>query len=392
MSAIVIASAVRTAIGSFGGGLATMSAPELGALVARESIKRAGLSPDNIDEVLLGNVLQAGLGQNPARQAMLRAGINQTTPATTVNVVCGSGLKSVILAAQIIAAGDAHSVLAGGMENMSAAPYLLDKARWGYRMGEGRIIDSMVHDGLFCSLNQYHMGITAENVATRYNISRLEQDQIALRSQQRAIAAIGSGAFRNEILPVTLHGKKGDVIFATDEHPRVDVSADSLAKLRPAFSAQGSVTAGNASGINDGAAALVVMSEARAQSLGVRPLARILGYATCGVDPAFMGMGPVPAVRQALKTARLSISDIELIEANEAFAAQFAAVGHELGLDEEKTNVNGGAIALGHPIGASGARILVTLLYALAARNKTLGLATLCVGGGLGVAMVVERI
>jgi len=392
MSAIVIASAVRTAIGSFGGGLATMPAPELGALVARESIKRAGLSPDSIDEVLLGNVLQAGLGQNPARQAMLRAGINQTTPATTVNVVCGSGLKSVILAAQIIAAGDAHSILAGGMENMSAAPYLLEKARWGYRMGEGRIIDSMVHDGLFCSLNQYHMGITAENVATRYNISRLEQDQVALRSQQRAIAAIGSGAFRNEILPVTLHGKKGDVIFDTDEHPRTDVSADSLAKLRPAFTAQGSVTAGNASGINDGAAALVVMSEARAQSLGVRPLARILGYATCGVDPAFMGMGPVPAVRQALKAARLSISDIELIEANEAFAAQFAAVGHELGLDEEKTNVNGGAIALGHPIGASGARILVTLLYALAARNKTLGLATLCVGGGLGVAMVVERI
>jgi len=391
MNAIVIASAVRTAIGSFGGGLAAMAAPELGALVARESISRAGLSPDSIDEVLLGNVLQAGLGQNPARQAMLHAGISQATPATTVNVVCGSGLKSVILAAQIIAAGDAHIVLAGGMENMSAAPYLLDKARWGYRMGEGKIIDSMVHDGLFCSLNQYHMGITAENVATRYNISRLEQDQIALRSQQRALAAIGSGAFRAEILPVTLHGKKGDVIFDTDEHPRGDVTAEGLAKLRPAFTPQGSVTAGNASGINDGAAALVVMSDAKARSLGIRPLARIRGYATCGVDPAYMGIGPVPAVRQALKAAGLNISDLELIEANEAFAAQFAAVGHELGLDEEKTNVNGGAIALGHPIGASGARILVTLLYALAARNKTLGLATLCVGGGLGVAVVVER-
>ncbi len=392
MSAIVIASAVRTAIGSFGGGLAAMGAPELGALVARESIKRAGISPDNIDEVLLGNVLQAGLGQNPARQAMLHAGINQTTPAATLNVVCGSGLKSVILAAQIIAAGDAQIVLAGGMENMSAAPYLLDKARWGYRMGEGKIIDSMVHDGLFCSLNQYHMGITAENVATRYHISRLEQDQIALRSQQRAMAAIGSGAFRDEILPVILHGKKGDIIFDTDEHPRGDVTAEGLAKLRPAFTPQGSVTAGNASGINDGAAALVVMSEAKALSLGIRPLARIRGYATCGVDPAYMGIGPVPAVRRALQAAKLSISDIELIEANEAFAAQFAAVGHELGLDEEKTNVNGGAIALGHPIGASGARILVTLLYALAARNKTLGLATLCVGGGLGVAMVVERV
>ncbi|WP_413728583.1 acetyl-CoA C-acetyltransferase [Sodalis sp. RH19] len=392
MTGIVIASAVRTAIGSFGGSLASLAAPRLGALVALESLRRAGIPPDIIDEVFLGNVLQAGLGQNPARQAMLHAGINEKTPATTVNVVCGSGLKSVILASQAIAAGDAQIVLAGGMENMSAAPYLLDKARWGYRMGEGAIIDSMVHDGLFCSVNQYHMGITAENVAVRYNISRLEQDQIALRSQQRAVAAIGNGAFRNEILPVILPGKKGDIIFDTDEHPRGDVSAEGLARLRPAFAPEGSVTAGNASGINDGAAALVVMNEARARALDIRPLARIRGYATCGVDPAFMGIGPVPAVRAALKRAGLGIGDIDLFEANEAFAAQFAAVGHELGLDEDKTNVNGGAIALGHPIGASGARILVTLLYALAARDKTFGVATLCVGGGLGVAIVVERL
>ncbi|WP_413733030.1 acetyl-CoA C-acetyltransferase [Sodalis sp. RH20] len=392
MTGSVIASAVRTAIGSFGGSLASLAAPRLGALVALESLRRAGIPPDIIDEVFLGNVLQAGLGQNPARQAMLHAGINEKTPATTVNVVCGSGLKSVILASQAIAAGDAQIVLAGGMENMSAAPYLLDKARWGYRMGEGAIIDSMVHDGLFCSVNQYHMGITAENVAVRYNISRLEQDQIALRSQQRAVAAIGNGAFRNEILPVILPGKKGDIIFDTDEHPRGDVSAEGLARLRPAFAPEGSVTAGNASGINDGAAALVVMNEARARALDIRPLARIRGYATCGVDPAFMGIGPVPAVRAALKRAGLGIGDIDLFEANEAFAAQFAAVGHELGLDEDKTNVNGGAIALGHPIGASGARILVTLLYALAARDKTFGVATLCVGGGLGVAIVVERL
>ncbi|WP_413738355.1 acetyl-CoA C-acetyltransferase [Sodalis sp. RH21] len=392
MTGIVIASAVRTPIGSFGGGLASLAAPRLGALVARESIRRAGIPSDIIGEVFLGNVLQAGLGQNPARQAMLHAGIDEKTPAATVNVVCGSGLKSVILASQVIAAGDAQIVLAGGMENMSAAPYLLDKARWGYRMGEGTLTDSMVHDGLFCSVNQYHMGITAENVAARHNISRQEQDNIALRSQRRAVAAIDDGAFRKEILPVILHGKKGDIIFDTDEYPRRDASAEGLASLRPAFTPEGSVTAGNASGINDGAAALVVMSEARACSLGIRPLARIRGYATCGVDPAFMGIGPVPAVRAALKKAGLGIGDIDLIEANEAFAAQFAAVGHELGLDEDKTNVNGGAIALGHPIGASGARILVTLLYALAARDKTFGLATLCVGGGLGVAVVVERL
>jgi acetyl-CoA C-acetyltransferase len=392
MTAIVIVSAVRTAVGSFGGSLTAMAAPQLGSLVAREAIRRAGFQPEVIDEVFLGNVLQAGLGQNPARQAMLQAGCAQKTPATTINAVCGSGLKSVILAAQIIAAGDAQVVLAGGMENMSAAPYLLDKARWGYRMGNETITDSMVHDGLFCNINQYHMGITAENVAARYKISRMEQDHIALRSQQRAIAAINNGAFRNEILPVTLSSKKGNLVFDTDEHPRMDASMENLAKLRPAFKPDGSVTAGNASGINDGAAALLVMSEARARSLDLRPLARIRGYATNGVDPAYMGLGPVPATRQALKKAGMAIADLDLIEANEAFAAQFAAVGHELGFAEEKTNVNGGAIALGHPIGASGARILVTLLYALAARDKTLGLATLCVGGGMGVAVIVERI
>ncbi|PHI28876.1 acetyl-CoA C-acetyltransferase [Budvicia aquatica] len=391
MTDIVIVSAVRTAIGSFGGSLASVAAPQLGTLVAKEAIVRAGIDAGIIDEVVFGNVLQTGLGQNPARQVAINAGLTQATPATTINVVCGSGLKSVIFAAQMIGSGDVDIVLAGGMENMSAVPYLLDKARWGYRMGDGKIVDTVVHDGLSCAFNHYHMGITAENIAERYGIDRLQQDEVAALSQQRAASAIGRGAFQREILPVTIQHKKGEIIFAEDEYVRPDTSVTSLGRLRPAFKPDGTVTAGNASGVNDGAAALMVMSASRASQLGLKPMARIRGYATCGVDPAYMGMGPVPATRKALENAKLSMADIDLIEANEAFAAQFIAVGRELGFDAEKTNVNGGAIALGHPIGASGARILVSLLHALESRDKSLGLATLCVGGGQGVAVVVER-
>jgi acetyl-CoA C-acetyltransferase len=392
MTSIVIVSAVRTAIGKFGGGLSSLAAPHLGALVMEAALERAHVDPSAVDEVIFGNVLQAGLGQNPARQAMLLAGLPDSTPATSVNIVCGSGLKSIIFAAQLIAAGDAQTVLAGGMENMSAAPYLIDKARWGFRMGDQHVTDSMVNDGLFCGVNHYHMGITAENVARRCGISRQEQDELALRSQQRAAAAQASGAFVREIVPVHLRNKKGETVFEHDEHLRPDTTAESLASLKPAFDAAGSVTAGNSSGINDGAAALLVMSEDKAHALGLTPLARIASYATCGVDPAMMGIGPVPATRQALKRARLTVRDIDLVEANEAFAAQFIAVGRELDLDMDRTNIHGGAIALGHPIGASGARILVTLLHALQAKDKTLGLATLCVGGGQGVALVIERL
>lgn len=392
MSNIVIVSAVRTPIGAFNGALASVSATALGSIVAAEAIKRAGIGVEAVDEAIMGNVLQAGLGQNTTRQVVIGAGLPEATPATTINIVCGSGLKSVAMAAQAILAGDADVVLAGGMENMSLAPYVLDKARWGYRMGDGKLIDTMTNDGLSDAFKKYHMGITAENVAERYGVSREEQDAVALRSQQRAVEAIKNGAFKKEIVPVTVKSRKGDVIFDTDEYPRADASAESLAKLRPAFKPDGSVTAGNASGINDGAAALIVMSEEKAKALGLKPLARIRSYATCGVDPAYMGIGPVPSTQKALAKAGLKVSDLDLIEANEAFAAQFAAVGKELGFDLDKTNVNGGAIALGHPIGASGARILVTLLHALEARNKTLGLATLCVGGGQGVSVIVERV
>lgn len=389
---IVIVSAVRTGIGSFNGSLTSVAAVDLGALVVREAVSRAGIGAEHIDDVILGNVLQAGLGQNPARQASIKGGIPDVVPATTINVVCGSGLKSVIMAAQAIRAGDAETVMTGGFENMSASPYVLDKARWGYRMGNGKIVDVMVNDGLTCAFNHYHMGMTAENIAEKYSISREEQDEVALRSQQRAVAAIAAGAFKKEIVPVVIKGRKGDTVFDTDEYPKTDASAAGLAKLRPAFKEGGSVTAGNASGINDGAAALVVMSASKAKSLGLKPLARIRGYGVGGVDPAIMGMGPVPATQKALAQAGLKVSDLDLIEANEAFAVQFVAVGKELGFDLEKTNVNGGAIALGHPIGASGARILVTLLHALEERGKTLGLATLCVGGGQGVSVVVEKL
>lgn len=392
MKSVVIVSAVRTAIGSFNGSLASVSAPELGVVVAKEAIKRAGIPAEAVDEAIIGNILQAGLGQNPARQVVIGAGLPDVTPATAINILCGSGLKSVVMAAQSIIAGDCDVVLAGGMENMSAAPYLLNKARWGYRMGDGKLIDSMILDGLTDVFNKYHMGITAENVAERYKISRELQDEIALRSQQRAVEAIRSGAFKKEIVPVVIKTRKGETVVDTDEYPRADINMESLAKLRPAFKPEGgTVTAGNASGINDGAAALIVMSEDKARELGLKPLARILSYATAGVDPAYMGIGPIPSTQKALQKAGLKISDIDLVEANEAFAAQFAAVGNELGFNMDKTNVNGGAIALGHPIGASGARILVTLLHALEARNQSLGLATLCVGGGQGVSVIVER-
>ena len=393
MDNIVIVSAVRTAIGSFNGALAPVSAVDLGSIVLREAMARAGISGDNVDEVILGNVLQAGLGQNPARQALLKSGIPDTVSAYTVNKVCGSGLKSVALAAQAILAGDAQTIIAGGMENMSQAPYLMDsKARWGYRLGDGQLFDVILKDGLMCATHDYHMGITAENVAKEYGISREAQDALALASQQKAVAAISSGAFAQEIVPVTVKNRKGDITVDTDEFPKASTTAEGLAKLRPAFSKDGTVTAGNASGINDGAAALVVMSESRARQLGLTPLARIRGYASGGVAPALMGIGPVPATLNVLKKTGLELSDIDLIEANEAFAAQFLAVGKTLGFDTEKVNVYGGAIALGHPIGASGARILVTLLHALQARNKTLGLATLCIGGGQGTAMIIERL
>ncbi|ELO0859388.1 acetyl-CoA C-acetyltransferase [Citrobacter amalonaticus] len=392
MKNCVIVSAVRTAIGSFNGALATTSAIELGATVISAALERAQLDPQRVDEVIMGNVLQAGLGQNPARQALLKSGLSETVCGFTVNKVCGSGLKSVALAAQAIQAGQAQALVAGGMENMSLAPYLLDaKARWGYRLGDGQLSDVILRDGLLCATHGYHMGITAENVAREYGISRDMQDELALLSQQKAVAAIHSGAFEAEIVPVSVTSRKKTIVFDRDEFPKADSTAEGLAALRPAFDKAGTVTAGNASGINDGAAALVVMEESAALAAGLKPLARIKAYTSGGVAPALMGMGPVPATQKALKQCGLQLSDIDLIEANEAFAAQFLAVGKTLGFDPQKVNVNGGAIALGHPIGASGARILVTLLHALSARDKTLGLATLCIGGGQGIAMIVER-
>lgn len=392
MEHAVIVSAARTPVGSFNGSLASVGTMDLGRLVIAESISRAGVDAGLVDEVVMGNVLQAGLGQNPARQAALAAGLNDTVPAYTVNKVCGSGLKTVALAAQAIAAKDAEVVIAGGMENMSRAPYLLGSgARWGFRMGNQQVIDTMVHDGLTCATNHYHMGITAENIAQKYQISRQEQDGLALRSQQLAAQAVAAGVFDAEIVPVTIKSRKGEVVFARDEYPRAEATAEGLAKLKPAFRADGTVTAGNSSGINDGAAAVMVMAESKARDLGLQPLARIRSYASAGVDPALMGLGPVPATQKALQKAGLSLTDIDLIEANEAFAAQFLGVGRELNFDMDKTNVHGGAIALGHPIGASGTRILVSLLYGLRKRDVQLGLATLCIGGGQGIAMIVER-
>ncbi len=393
MREVVIVSAVRTAVGSFNGSLSPFSAVELGSMVIKEAIVRAGVEKENIDEVIFGNVLQAGLGQNPARQAAIKAGIPVEVPSYTVNKVCGSGLKTVNLAAQAIMAGDAEIVVAGGMESMTNAPYVLDsKARQGLRMGHSEVKDVMIQDGLWCAFNDYHMGITAENVAEKFEITREAQDQLAFSSQQKAVKAIESGAFTKEILPVTIKGRKGDTIFATDEYPKSDAMLEKLQALRTAFKKEGTVTAGNASGINDGAAALVLMSADKAKELGIKPMARIRSFAAAGVDPSIMGIAPVPAARKALAKAGLTVADLDLIEANEAFAAQFLAVGKELGFDQEKVNVNGGAIAIGHPIGASGARILVTLLHAMEARDAKVGLATLCIGGGQGVATIVERI
>ena len=393
MREVVIASAVRTAIGTFNGSLAPLSAVEIGSAVITEALKRAKVEPGAVDEVIMGNVLQAGLGQNPARQAAIHAGLPVETTAFTVNKVCGSGLKAVALAAQAILAGDADVIVAGGMESMSNAPYATDKARWGCRMGNVQLTDIMVHDGLWDIFNDYHMGITAENVAEKYGITREMQDELAYASQQKALKAIETGAFKKEILPITVKLKKKEYVFDTDEGPRADSTPEKLAKLRPAFKKDGgTVTAGNASGINDGGAALVVMSAEKAKKLGVKPLARIISYAAGGVDPAIMGVGPVPATRKALKKAKLAVKDLDLIEANEAFAAQFLAVGKELNFDMDKVNIHGGAVALGHPIGASGARILVTLLHSLEAEKKKLGLATLCIGGGMGFAMVAEKI
>lgn len=392
MQEVVIVRAVRTAIGSFGGTLKDLPAAELGSVVIKDILEKTGIPPAEIDEVILGNVLQAGLGQNPARQAAIRAGIPEHVPSYTVNKVCGSGLKAVGLAAQAIRAGDGQLYIVGGMENMSLAPYVDQKARWGARMGHSELVDVMIKDGLWCAFNDVHMGITAENIAERWQISREEQDQFAALSQQKCEAAQAEHRFAAEIVPVVIPQRKGDPIcFDRDEYPRAGVTAEGLGKLRPAFKKDGTVTAGNASGINDGAAALLIMSVDKAISLGLKPMARLLSYAASGVDPAIMGIGPVLASRKALAKANLSIEDMDLIEANEAFAAQSIAVAKELGFDSAKVNVNGGAIALGHPIGASGARILVTLLHALENRNLKRGLATLCIGGGQGYAIVVER-
>ncbi len=391
MQEVVIASAVRTPIGSFNGVLAPVSAVELGAIVIKEALSRAGVEGAMVDEVFMGNVLQAGLGQNPARQAWLKAGQPVEVPSLTINKVCGSGLRAVNLAAQVIAAGDADIIVAGGMESMSNAPYVLDKARTGYRMGNATVTDAMIQDGLWCAFNDYHMGITAENVAEQYGISREAQDQLALASQQKATAAIANGDFKKEIVPVEIKTKKGSVVVDTDEYPKAGTTLEKLQGLRTAFKKDGTVTAGNASGINDGAAALVLMSAQKAKELGIKPLARMRGYASGGVEPSVMGVGPVPATRKALKKAGVTVKDLDLIEANEAFAAQFLAVGKELEFEPEKVNIHGGAIALGHPIGGSGARILVTLLHSLEAKNAKLGLATLCIGGGQGTATIVER-
>ena len=389
---VVIVSAVRTAIGAFQGTLKDIPATTLGSTVIKAAIERAGISGDIVDEVIMGNVLQTGLGQNPARQASLRAGLPVSVPAMTINKVCGSGLKAVHLAAQAIAAGDADVVVAGGFENMSQAPYILKTARDGFRMGDQKVIDSMIHDGLWCAENNYHMGVTAENLCDAHSITREEQDAFAARSQARASEAIASGKFVDEIVPVEIPQRKGEpIVFTEDEYVKAGTTAEKLGGLRPAFKKDGSVTAGNASGLNDGAAAVVVMSKERATELGLTPIATIVANASAGVDPSIMGIGPVQAVKKALTKANLTLDQMDLVEANEAFAAQAIAVDRELGFNHDKLNVNGGAIALGHPIGASGARILVTLLHEMQKRDASLGLATLCIGGGQGVATIIQR-
>ncbi|WP_075617624.1 acetyl-CoA C-acetyltransferase [Paenisporosarcina indica] len=389
---VVIVSAVRTAIGSFQGSLKDVPATKLGAIVIKEAVAKAGLEPNQVSEVIMGNVLQAGLGQNPARQAAILAGLPDMIPSMTINKVCGSGLKAVHLATQAIIAGDAEVVVAGGMENMSLAPYLLNNAREGFRMGDQKVVDSMISDGLWCAFNNYHMGVTAENLCDRYEISREEQDALSARSQERAVQAIDAGKFKEEIVAVEIPQRKGDpIIFDTDEYPKRGTTAEKLSKLRPAFKKEGSVTAGNASGINDGAAAVVVMSKEKAVELGLTPLATIVANASAGVDPSVMGIGPVQAVKNVFEKSGLSMADMDLVEANEAFAAQAIAVDRELAFNHDKLNVNGGAIALGHPIGASGARIFVSLLHEMVKQDVKTGLATLCIGGGQGVATIVKR-
>lgn len=390
---IVLVGACRTPVGSFGGSLKDIPVVDLGSIVMAEALRRAGLKGEQVDEVIFGCVLQAAQGQNVARQSSVKAGIPVDVSAMTINKVCGSGLRAVSLATQIIKAGDADIVLAGGMENMSIAPFALEKARYGYRMGNGSVIDVMIKDGLWEAFNNYHMGITAENINEQYAITREEQDDFGFRSQQLAAQAIASGRFKDEITPVVIKGKKGDTVFEVDEHPRA-TARDKMATLNPAFKKDGSVTAANASGINDGAAAVIVMSREKADELGIKPMAKVISYASAGVEPKVMGLGPIPASRKALEKAGLTINDIDLIEANEAFAAQSIAVARDLGFTDkmDKVNVNGGAIALGHPIGASGARILVSLLYEMEKRKSQRGLATLCIGGGMGTAMIVERI
>lgn len=392
MREVVIVSAARTPIGSFGGSLAGLSAVELGTIAAKEAIKRAGIDPSMIDDVIVGNILSAGLGQNAARQVSIYSGVPETVTAMTINKLCGSGLRAVSMAAQFIMLGDANVILAGGTESMSNAPYLLPKARFGYRMGDGKVIDSMIHDGLTETFNNYHMGVTAENIAKRWNITREEQDAFAALSQQKTEAAQKSGVFKDEIAPVVIPQRKGDpVVVDTDEYPRHGTTIEKLAKLPPAFDKAGTVTAGNASGINDGAAMLVVMSREKADELGIKPLVTIKSYASVALDPTIMGYGPVPASRKALERIGYTVDQLDLVEANEAFASQSIAVVKDLGLNPEIVNVNGGAIALGHPIGASGARILTTLIYEMLRRDAKTGLATLCIGGGMGTSLIVEK-
>ena len=392
MKEAVIVSAVRTPIGSYGGSLKDISAVDLGVTVVRGALDKVGMKPEQVDEVILGNVLGAGLGQNVARQVSVKAGIPISTPAMTVNKVCGSGLKTIQLAAQAVMLGDAEIVVAGGTENMSQAPYVLQNQRWGSRMGDSKVIDTMLRDGLTDAFGQYHMGITAENVAAKYGISREEQDTFAVSSQEKAIAAIKAGRFKEEIVPVLIPQRKGEPLaFDTDEYPREGASVEGLGKLKTVFKQDGTVTAGNASGINDGAAAVVVMSREKAEELGLEVLATVKAYANAGLEPELMGCGPIYASRKALEKAGLQVSDLDLIESNEAFAAQACAVTKEVGFNPDIVNVNGGAIALGHPIGASGARIFVTLLHEMKKRDAKLGLATLCIGGGMGTALIVER-
>ena len=391
MKKIVLAGACRTAIGTMGGALSTVPAAELGSVVIKEALNRAGIPAEQVGHVYMGCVIQAGLGQNVARQASLKAGLPVTTPAVTVNVVCGSGLNCVNMAAQMIEAGDADIVVAGGMESMSLAPYAMMKGRYGYRMGNATLVDTMVNDALWDAFNNYHMGITAENVAEQWHLTREMLDEFSANSQQKCEKAMAEGKFKDEIVPVEVKGKKGSVIVDTDEGPRPGTTVETLARLKPAFKKDGIVTAGNASGINDGAAAIVVMSEEKAKELGVKPMATWVGGALGGVDPSIMGVGPVAAVNKLMKKLDMKVADMDLIEANEAFAAQSLAVGHDLEFDPAKLNVNGGAIALGHPVGASGCRILVTLLHEMQRRDAKTGLATLCIGGGMGCATVVKR-